>query len=83
VKSAPNQKVKLKSATTIGAKNLNFIQNQITLGHWKFQSPPLDVASISCTQLSQNPFDPSRGGQLGSRELVFRGLNFGGSAIDR
>jgi len=57
---------------------LNFIQNQMTLDYWKISKPLFDVADVSWTQLSQNPIDPSRGGQLGSRELLFRGLNFGG-----
>lgn len=76
-----NQKVECEKRNDNWRQNLNFIQNQITLDHWKFSKPSLDVADVSWTQLSKNPIVPSRGGQLGSRELLFRGLNFGGSAV--
>ena len=76
-----NQKVECEKRNDNWRQNLNYIQNQITLDHWKFSKPSLDVADVSWTQLSKNPIVPSRGGQLGSRELLFRGLNFGGSAV--
>ena len=66
-----NQKVECEKRNDNWRQNLNFIQNQITLDHWKFSKPSLDVADVSWTQLSKNPIVPSRGGQLGSQNSRF------------